>query len=441
MQGIHGTITDISLERGRDSARARPPAFLGAFVAATVGCLAAYALHNRYENRNEPVSAEVVARTQASSLPAAQPEPAVQPAPTVHPAPSAVEDPETLFGAMIVEPEWRAEIALTPEPIAPTMAPPTTLTSLGAGPPAPAALPPVPLAPTVASLPASAPEAAPYPPMPPAATAAPSVAVALPEAIPLPPIRDVPQIDDIVPLPPARPSEFAEPLPNPAVPERRVALPSPGPAAAPADERNVFQKLLGLGQPSGSVVASRPPAQPVQPARPGVWPTPQPPAAAATTVVARPPAAGEGRGGFGGLFSAFSSSASMSRLGYDRQTAVYVISAHAVYLPDGSRLEAHSGLGDRLDDVRYVHERARGPTPPHLYELTMREALFHGVQAIRLNPVGEGGVYGRAGLLAHPYMLGPNGESNGCVSFKDYNAFLRAYQNGEVNKLAVVTRL
>jgi hypothetical protein len=38
-------------------------------------------------------------------------------------------------------------------------------------------------------------------------------------------------------------------------------------------------------------------------------------------------------------------------------------------------------------------------------------------------------------------MLGPNGDSNGCVSFKDYNAFLQAYRNGEVKRLAVVTRV
>ena len=37
----------------------------------------------------------------------------------------------------------------------------------------------------------------------------------------------------------------------------------------------------------------------------------------------------------------------------------------------------------------------------------------------------------RSGLLAHSYMLGPNGDSNGCVSFRDYNAFLQAYRNGE----------
>ncbi len=127
--------------------------------------------------------------------------------------------------------------------------------------------------------------------------------------------------------------------------------------------------------------------------------------------------------------------------GYDRYTAVYDISARVVYLPDGTRLEAHSGLGDALDNPRYVAERAVGPTPPHVYELTLREGSFHGVQALRLNPVGEGGIYGRAGLLAHPFMLGPNGDSNGCVSFRDYDAFLRAYQNGQVKKLAVVAKL
>jgi hypothetical protein len=109
-------------------------------------------------------------------------------------------------------------------------------------------------------------------------------------------------------------------------------------------------------------------------------------------------------------------------------------------MPDGTKLEAHSGLGDRLDDPRYVSERMRGATPPHLYELTPREASFHGVQALRLVPVGGGDLFGRAGLLAHPFMLGPNGDSNGCVSFKDYDAFLRAYQNGQVKRLAVVAR-
>ncbi len=126
--------------------------------------------------------------------------------------------------------------------------------------------------------------------------------------------------------------------------------------------------------------------------------------------------------------------------GFDRWTAVYDISAHAVYLPDGTKLEAHSGLGDRLDDPHFVSERDRGATPPHLYDLEPREALFHGVQALRLTPIGDGDVFGRTGLLAHPYMLGPTGKSNGCVSFKNYEAFLRAYQDGQVKRLAVVAQ-
>ena len=127
---------------------------------------------------------------------------------------------------------------------------------------------------------------------------------------------------------------------------------------------------------------------------------------------------------------------------YDRSTAVYDISAHMVYLPDGTRLEAHSGLGDKLDDPRYANVRMRGVTPPHLYDLTPREALFHGVPALRLNPVGgEEAIFGRSGLLAHTYMLGPNGDSNGCVSFKDYNAFLNAYRNQGIKRLAVVARV
>jgi hypothetical protein len=127
---------------------------------------------------------------------------------------------------------------------------------------------------------------------------------------------------------------------------------------------------------------------------------------------------------------------------YDRSTAVYDISAHMVYLPDGSKLEAHSGLGSELDDPRSAHIRMRGVTPPHLYDLTPREALFHGVPALRLNPVGgEGTIYGRSGLLAHTFMLGPNGDSNGCVSFRDYNAFLNAYRNQGIKRLAVVARI
>ncbi|XYD08134.1 DUF2778 domain-containing protein [Methylobacterium sp. NMS12] len=109
-------------------------------------------------------------------------------------------------------------------------------------------------------------------------------------------------------------------------------------------------------------------------------------------------------------------------------------------LPNGERLEAHSGLGEGLDDPRLVNVRMRGPTPPGTYDLTERERPFHGVRAIRLTPIGGNeAVYGRVGLLAHTYMLGPRGDSNGCVSFRDYDRFLQAYLRGEVQRLVVVS--
>jgi Protein of unknown function (DUF2778) len=133
--------------------------------------------------------------------------------------------------------------------------------------------------------------------------------------------------------------------------------------------------------------------------------------------------------------------ASIAASRYDRWTAVYDISKHTVYMPDGTQLEAHSGLGEKLDDPRSADERMRGVTPPNVYDLEPREALFHGVQALRLIPEDERKALGRAGFLAHSFMLGPNGDSNGCVSFRDYNAFLKAYLERKVKRLAVVARL
>src|SRR5205085_1923527 len=73
--------------------------------------------------------------------------------------------------------------------------------------------------------------------------------------------------------------------------------------------------------------------------------------------------------------------------------------------------------------------------------LTLRERPFHGVRAIRLNPLDGSRMHGRAGILAHSYMLGPSGQSNGCVSFSDYPAFLNAFLRGDVNRLVVVEHL
>ncbi|MBC2886257.1 DUF2778 domain-containing protein [Ochrobactrum sp. CM-21-5] len=130
----------------------------------------------------------------------------------------------------------------------------------------------------------------------------------------------------------------------------------------------------------------------------------------------------------------------LNRAAHNR-VAVYDISAATVYLPSGEALEAHSGLGRMRDNPRYVNQKNRGPTPPHSYDMRMREARFHGVEAIRLTPSDGENQYNRDGLLAHTFMLGRRGDSNGCVVFKDYARFLRAFKRGEVNKLVVVARL
>jgi hypothetical protein len=132
---------------------------------------------------------------------------------------------------------------------------------------------------------------------------------------------------------------------------------------------------------------------------------------------------------------------SVPTLDDDGRTAIYDITAQAVYLPSGRRLEAHSGLGAFMDNPRHVHLRMRGATPPNIYNLTLRERLFHGVRAIRLNPVDGSRMHGRDGILAHSYMLGANGQSNGCVSFSNYPEFLNAYLRGEITRIAVVERL
>ena len=249
----------------------------------------------------------------------------------------------------------------------------------------------------------STPLAADFAPLP---SSHPATVVANVRPTPLPPA--VPQqLAQSVPLPTPRPSELRAPASHDQLTTsgRQLAQQDETtvPPSAPADHNSFFDKLFGMRPPpSGPMLAYAAPEDGV---------------------------AGEEQKGAPGA------------LPYDHATAVYDISAHTVYMPDGTRLEAHSGRGDMLDDPRYVSERMRGPTPPDVYDLQLREQPFHGVQALRLIPVGNNDVYGRAGLLAHTYMLGPNGNSFGCVSFRDYKAFLQAYLHGEVKRLTVVARL
>jgi hypothetical protein len=131
----------------------------------------------------------------------------------------------------------------------------------------------------------------------------------------------------------------------------------------------------------------------------------------------------------------------LAALGYDGLTAVYDISAHAVYLPSGLTLEAHSGIGGLRDDPEHVSVPNLGATPPAVYDLKPRETVFHGVQALRMTPAEGSDTSGRSGLLVHSFMLGVNGDSNGCVSIRDYERFLKAFNDGQVNRLVVVPSL
>lgn len=120
------------------------------------------------------------------------------------------------------------------------------------------------------------------------------------------------------------------------------------------------------------------------------------------------------------------------------RTAIYSIADRVVYLPDGRKLEAHSGLGAHKDRPQYVGLRNRGPTPPNEYRLVMR-GMFHGVLALRMIPSDLSKMRGRNGILAHSY-LGRNGQSHGCMSVRNYAIFLRAFLRGEINKIIVVPR-
>jgi hypothetical protein len=199
------------------------------------------------------------------------------------------------------------------------------------------------------------------------------------------------------PMEPAAPapSAIAVPLPKPRPVETALAAGNTAPAAQPND-RTLLQKLSDL-LPARLTLASLAPN--------------------------------------GGLFN---NGPDLAALGYDSLTAVYDISARTVYMPNGARLEAHSGMGSMMDDPRYVGERDVGPTPPNVYDLKPRERPFHGVKALRMIPQDESAALGRDGLLTHSYLLGPKGDSNGCVSFKNYDRFLTAFQNGEVKRLVVV---
>lgn len=118
--------------------------------------------------------------------------------------------------------------------------------------------------------------------------------------------------------------------------------------------------------------------------------------------------------------------------------AVYDISTATVHMPDGTKLEAHSGIGHRKDKAKYAYVKNLGPTPPNVYKLQMRERLFHGVEAVRMLPLDRAAMKGRDGMLAHTPLLRRTNGSHGCVAFKNYKKFLKAFKAGKVKTMIVV---
>ncbi|WP_246091839.1 DUF2778 domain-containing protein [Aliirhizobium smilacinae] len=126
--------------------------------------------------------------------------------------------------------------------------------------------------------------------------------------------------------------------------------------------------------------------------------------------------------------------------GLGTKVAIYDITNGVVHMPNGTKLEAHSGIGSMRDNPKFTHVKMRGPTPPGTYKLSMRESLFHGVAAIRLTPTDGKPPQGRTGLLAHSFLLRVRGDSHGCVAFADYDRFLKAFQRGEITHMIIVNK-
>jgi len=143
-------------------------------------------------------------------------------------------------------------------------------------------------------------------------------------------------------------------------------------------------------------------------------------------------------GVFSGLGKLFGGSRGGLPSARANKVAVYDISTATVHMPDGTKLEAHSGIGHRKDNPKFTHVRGLGPTPPNIYKLKMRERRFHGVEAIRMLPHDRTAMKGRDGMLAHTPLLRSSNGSHGCVAFTQYAKFLRAFKAGKVKTMIVV---
>ncbi|MER8440186.1 DUF2778 domain-containing protein [Mesorhizobium sp. M1312] len=253
----------------------------------------------------------------------------------------------------------------------------------------------------------------------------------MPDSVPLPTFRlraEIDQSDEApeVEAPKVEAPRAKAPKLQASKPAKAQSQPSNANKAQTADAPQVEMPRAPALSPRSSSPAAMPSMQAMQ----GMQGSPGKPAKrskAADMLAYAKPDSPAGGGAFRNLFTKPGSG-----------VAVYDISAKTVYMPDGSRLEAHSGLGSMADQPRYANRKNAGPTPPHTYDLRLRESRFHGVEALRLTPIDGKNKYGRDGFLAHTYLLrGRRGESSGCVVFKDYARFLAAFKKGKVKRLVV----
>lgn len=261
--------------------------------------------------------------------------------------------------------------------------------------------------------------------------------------------------DAAIPLPQRRPRlanapvEAAKPAPAVAAIEPvagdKPAKPQIAPAIAEA-KPGIAEKLVAALAPRSEekAPAEKPAAKTVKPNRSKAEFAlasvggDKPKRAKAPLLGYAPAETQEGGGLANSVEGFFNRPASVSASG--KRVAIYDISAAKVYLPNGQVLEAHSGLGKMKDNPRYVAEKMNGPTPPDVYKLSMREKRFHGVAAIRMTPVDGRAKHGRTGFLAHTALVRGTNGSHGCVAFKDYQTFLKAFKSGRITHMVVVNR-
>ena len=150
------------------------------------------------------------------------------------------------------------------------------------------------------------------------------------------------------------PSSIAAPSAKPDKPAGTVVAAKPEKPAAAAEKPAGLLAGLLSAKPEKPAAPEKPqqPAKTLNPSKPG-----KPEVAMAAMAFARPDSPDRGMtNAFNGLFN-------KPKAG--NGVAVYDISAGVVIMPNGDRLEAHSGIGKMADNPRFVHVKMNGPTPPN----------------------------------------------------------------------------